>query len=254
MRASESRNPHTRLLRVGLAEPESREYWRQSQRNLEEGDRVRIAFEERWFGSRAMARVQYLVQTFQVRFDSFPSALKALAIWNPTELSDRLAVCHWHLQLSDPIYRKFSSTHLVERFNHPQPTLDRNAVLRWAQIQQPTWSLSTVQRLVAGLMGCLNEVGFTQKVTAIRPLSLPRVSDLALGYAMYLLRETDYEGTLSNNPYLASLGLAGEALQERLPRVPGLTFRKMSGVTDLEWHQDSLWGWAQANAEDSKHD
>jgi hypothetical protein len=178
-------NPHTRLLRVGLAEPESREYWRQSQRNLEEGDRVRIAFEERWFGSRAMARVQYLVQTFQMRFDGYPSALKALALWNPLELSDRLAVCHWHLQLSDPIYRKFCATHLVERFNHPEPTLDRNAVLRWAQTQQPSWSLSTVQRLVAGLMGCLNEVGFTEKATAIRPLSLPRVSDLALGYALY---------------------------------------------------------------------
>ncbi len=148
---------HTRLLRMGLAEPESREYWRHSGRQIDPTQRIQIAFEERWFGSRAMARVQYLIQNFQARFDAYPSALKTLHRWNSEDLAERRLLCHWHLQLSDPIYRSFTSTHLLERLHHPQPTLDRNAALRWVEGQgrwaavwppptSATWSTSVCSR------------------------------------------------------------------------------------------------------------
>jgi hypothetical protein len=238
---------HTRLLRMGLAEPESREYWRHSGRQLDPTQLIQIAFEERWFGSRAMARVQYLIQNFRARFDAYPSALKTLHRWNSEDLAERRLLCHWHLQLSDPIYRSFTSTHLLERLHHPQPTLDRNAALRWVEGHgQGRWAAATARRMVSGLVGSAREAGFIEKTAALAPLSLPRVSDRALAYMLYLLRETDYQGSLSQNPYLGSVGLSGADLEVRLHRVPGLQFRKMSDVRDLHWDYANLWEWAQA--------
>lgn len=237
---------HTGLLRMGLAEPESREYWRHADRNLAFNEKIQAAFEERWFGSRTMVRVRHLLLGFQARFDAFPHALKALHHWNPTEPADRRLLCHWHVQLSDPLYRTFTATHLVERLQHPQPTLDKNAVIRWLDNHtEQRWAASTTQRMTAGLMGCLNEVGFTEKTTALRPLSLPKVSDHALAYGLYLLRETEFVGQLADNPYLASVGLTGEQLEARLSRLPGVKFRKMSDVKELEWTYPDLYQWAR---------
>lgn len=241
---SEVVQPHTRLLRIGLAEAESAEYWRQSQRDLGE-QRTRVAFEERWFGSRALARVQYLVGTFQARFDAYPQALKSLHRWAPEDVRERRVLCHWHLQLSDPLYRQFTGEHLPVRLQHPQPTLDRNAVLRW--IEQGAgqhWSTATTQRMAAGLMGVLNEVGYTAGVQAIRPLALPWVSDRALTYLLYLLRETEFQGSLNCNPYLASVGIDAEALEARLVKLAGIRFQRMSNLKELHWEHGSLWEWA----------
>ena len=244
---SETTLSHTRLLRLGLAEEESREYWSHADRPMDPEQRVKVAFEERWFGSRAMARVRYLILNLAYRFDAFPSALKALNRWKESQPEDRRILCHWHLQLSDPLYRSFTGGHLVERLHHPQPTLDRNSVLRWVEQQtERRWASTTTQRMVASLMGCLNEVGFCKGISPLRPLALPRVSDRALGYILYLLRETDYEGELGRNPYLGSLGLHGADLEERLSRVPGIQFHKMSDVMDLQWDYPSLWDWAQS--------
>lgn len=241
---SEVVQPHTRLLRIGLAEPESREYWRQSQRPL--GDRrAEVAFEERWFGSRALVRVQYLINSFQARFDAYPQALKALHRWNPDDLGERRLLCHWHLQLSDPLYRDFSGSHLPQRMQHPQPTLDRNAVLRWVeQAGGGRWSAATAQRMAAGLMGVITEVGYTSGTAALRPISLPRVSDRALAYLMYLLRHTEFQGTLNDNPYLQSVGIDKNALEARLMRLPGIRFQKMSDLKELHFDHADLWEWA----------
>jgi len=247
--SAECTQPHTRLLRMGLAEPESLEYWRQSGRPLDPADLARVAFEERWFGSRAMARVRYLIQNFQARFGAYPNALKTLHRWNSQDPLERRILCHWHLQLSDPMYRQFTATHLPERLHHPQPTVDRNAVTRWVEdYTRRRWAAATTQRMCSGLMSTLHEVGYVEKTAALPPLSLPRVSDRALGYMLYLLRETEYQGTLGQNPYLGSLGLSGRELESRLSRVPGIQFRKMSDVKDLHWDYPDLWAWAQAVA------
>lgn len=241
---AETTEPHTRLMRMGLAASESRDYWLHSDRGLEPEERVRIAFEERWFGSRSMVRVRYLMMNFAYRFDAFPEALKTLHLWAPDE--ERRVLCHWHLQLTDPFYREFTGEHLAVRREHPEPTVDRNAAIRW--MDQKTggrWAASTTQRMTAGLLGVLNEAGFTSSVAALRPLSLPRVTDRALGYLLYLLRETSFAGSLGVNPYLASVGLIGAELEHRLRRLPGLQFRKLADVSDLTWSYASLWEWAQ---------
>src|SRR5690606_31961302 len=95
--------------------------------------------------------------------------------------------------------------------------------------------------------GVLHEVGYIEKSSvALRPLTMPRVSDRALAYLLYLLRETQYQGSLSQNPYLGSLGLTGSELEVRLDRLPGLQFRKMSNIKDLHWSYPDLWHWARA--------
>jgi hypothetical protein len=243
----ETTQPHTRLLRMGLAETESREYWRQAARILTPAERTRVAFEERWFGSRSMTRVQYLVQNFLYRFDAFPTALRALHSWNPSDPADRRVLCHWHLQLSDPMYRSFTGTHLPERLHHPEPTLDRNAISRWVEsYTENRWAPATTARMVAGLMGVLNEVGYAEKTTPLRPFFIPRVSDQALAYLLYLLRETHYNGQLDDNAYLASLAIQGAQLEARLVQLPGLSYRKMSNVKELSWEYPDLCSWAMA--------
>lgn len=242
----ETTQDNTRLMRIGLAEPESWEFWRQASRSLSSEELLRAAFEERWFGSRTMPRVRYLLQNFQFRFSAFPEALAALHQWNPAEPEDRRILCHFHLQLSDPMYRQLTSTHLPERLQHPEPTLDRNAVTRWVEsYTQGRWAAATTQRMTAGLMGVLNEVGYSNKITAIRPLSLPKVSDRALAYILYVLRETQFEGQLNRNPYLASLALSGSPLENRLDKLPGIEFRKMSNVKDLHWKYAGVQQWSR---------
>jgi hypothetical protein len=240
-------DPHTTLLRLGLAEPESREYWSHCTPGSSLSETTQRAFEERWFGSRPMGRVQYLVKHFKDRFQAFPNSLKALQHWNPLELSDRKIICHWHLQLSDPIYRQVFASHLQERWLHPQPTLDRNALVRWVGQQVgPEWAQSTVQRMAAGISSCLQEAGFVEKGPALRPLNRPRVSDQALAYLLYLLRETRHTGHQLDNPYLASLDLIGPQLELRLARLPGIGFQKMANLRELTYQHANLWEWARA--------
>jgi hypothetical protein len=237
---------HTRLLRLGLAEPECREYWSHAEGVASPDERVRLAFEQRWFGSRAMARVRYLVTSFVDRFDAYPSALETLHGWPAMEPGERRVVCHWHLQLSDPLYRKFTSSHLIERLNHPAPTLDRNATLRWLEGHaNGRWAASTTQRMAAGLSGCLNEVGYTSGTASIRPITLPNVSDRTLGYLLYLLKEIHFDGQFGDNPYLRSLGLVGDELHHRLRSAAGVRFQKLANVTELEWHYPDLRSWAR---------
>lgn len=244
----ECQDVHTKLLRIGLLEPESREYWRQS---LSDGHNVRTldeevkrAFEGRWFGSRSEDRVRYLLQTLRGRFAVFPGCLTALKAWDPLDLDDRRVLCHWHLQLSDPLYRAFTGQHLSSRFQHPSPSLDRNAVIRWVEgFTQGRWAPATVLRMVAGLLGCLNEAGFCQGTAPLRPLRRPKVNDLVLSYGLYLLRDMEFEGQLTENPYFASVGLEGHSLEYQLARTPGIAFHKQLHLRELSWTYPSLAQW-----------
>ena len=70
------------------------------------------------------------------------------------------------------------------------------------------------------------------------------VPDVALGYLLHLLRGVRVTGTLLENPYTASVGLAGESLEARLTTLRGLSFRKQGGLAEFEWKADSLGAWA----------
>jgi hypothetical protein len=238
---------HTRMLRIGLAESDSQVYWAQGDREIPEGEKVQVAFEERWFGSRTQARVRYLMNNLAARFDAFPGSLEVLARWNPTDIADRTVLCHWHVQLSDPLYREFTSNVLAARWHRPEPTIDRTSTVRWVeQKTEGRWSSATSQRMAVGLLATAAEAGLCEKTKSIRTLSYPRVSDLALGYLLYLLRDLKFEGNLKDNPYLLSVGLDGDLWEQRVRKLPWVDYRRMSDVHDLTWHFDSLSSWGQA--------
>lgn len=239
LRPAETTEIHTRMLRMGLAVDDSRTYWQHADRQ----PTVEAAFEQRWFGSRTMARVRYLVNNFVHRFGAFePSVLRRLS---DLELKDRAVICHWHVQFSDPLYRAFTGEVLPGRRNHPRPTIDRTTVVRFVDRQtEGRWASSTSQRMAAGLMACATEAGLCEGSAATRPLKLPRVSDLALGYLLHLLREVKFAGTLRENPYLASVEIDGSEWDERLRRMPGVEYRRAGDVLELQWSCPDLAAWA----------
>jgi hypothetical protein len=72
------------------------------------------------------------------------------------------------------------------------------------------------------------------------------VPDLALAYLMHLLRGLRFAGTLTENPYLASVGLVEGFLDQRLRAMSDLSFRRMGQLTELEWQEPTLTAWAEA--------
>ncbi len=143
------RKVHTRLMNVSLALEESRAYWenvppKEDQRTMPpEGDQLTIrpeiapdrlplaAFEQRWFGNKSLTRVRRLLRTFDSRFGAFPRALAVLRRWRPRDPATRRNVCHWHTQLSDPLYRAFTSDFLEQRRCLRDPSVDPDVTARW---------------------------------------------------------------------------------------------------------------------------
>jgi hypothetical protein len=80
-----------------------------------------------------------------------------------------------------------------------------------------------------------------------RPIGMPRIPDDALEYLMYLLRETEFDGSLLDNPYTSSVGLEGAILEERLRGIPGLAFMRQGDLIDFGWKHQDLRTWADIN-------
>jgi hypothetical protein len=236
---------HTRLLRMPLATEESRAYWENLRVEIPKDKRVVVAFEERWFGNKSMARVETILKNFAYRFDAYPVALEVLQRWCPSNPTTRQNICHWHLQLSDPIYRSFSGIFLEQRRLHPEPTLDRDIVVRWVSGQlNNQWSSATTIRMATALMTCATTAGLCSDNPGTRRLVYPKVTDEALAYWLYFLRYLSFEGSLLNNPYLASVGLSESFLEQRLLRLPGLSFKRMGDLQDMGWQYPDLKSWA----------
>ncbi len=239
---------HTRLLRMGLVAEESRAYWAHVDPEVPQSQRVDTAFSERWFGSRSMTRVRYFILNLDYRFLAWPQALQALRRWQPRDPATRSLICHWHVQLSDPLYREFTGTHLAMRRAHPQPTADVDGVVRWLnQRLGDRWAPATTRRMASGLLGTATEAGLCRpSSTGTRAVLRPAVPDQALGYLLYLLRGLSVEGTLLDNPYLLSVGLDGEALEPRLRRgLPGLGYRRIGDVREFDWEATGLPAWVE---------
>jgi hypothetical protein len=80
--------------------------------------------------------------------------------------------------------------------------------------------------------------------SGMRSLKYPTVTDEALAYGLYFLRHLSFAGSLLENPYLASVGLSEGFLEQRLRRLPGLSFSRMGELQDFGWHYPDLKSWA----------
>ncbi len=242
----EATSVHTRILRLALGVEESRSYWEHVDPAIPAADRALIAFERRWFGGKSLERVRFLLSNFADRYDRFPEALGVLRRWGSMDAPTRQALCHWHLQLSDPLYRRLTGGFLVERRGLRDPKVDRDIVLRWVKNEFPNrWSEATCVQFASKLLSAASEAGLVSK-SSPRALLLPKVPDVALAYLLHLLRGLRFEGTLTENPYLASLGLVEGFLDQRLRALGGITYRRMAHLTEFEWEAPTLTAWAEA--------
>ena len=235
---------HTRLLRLALGVEDARRYWEHVDRAVTGAARTEQAFEQRWFGAKSLERVRYLLAAFQFRYDAFPQALAALVRWRAMDTASRTMVCHWHLQLSDPIYRRFSDELLNQRRVMANPKIDRDAVLRWVKATYPDkWGEATCVQFASKLLSAALEAGLVSRRDP-RALLVPKVTDQALTYLLYLLREIRFEGSLDDNPYLRSVGIDAHLLAARVRTLPGVTLHRMMHLTDFSWSHPDLASWA----------
>lgn len=237
---------HTRLLQVTLIAQESQVFWEKYH------DEVTIEemYEEYWFGDINKATVRNLFNNLKNRFVQFPHSLYALQKWKNISIAERNIVCHWHLQLSDPLYRKFTASYLYERFLFPPATTSRDDVILWiSHISQERWRRSTQVQFASKLASCAKSVGFIEGNKDPRNLKYPPVSSQALSYLFYLLREIDIAGSLMENPYLKSVGLEGSILQTQLRQCRDINVQKMGDIVEFNWKYKNLREWADAREE-----
>lgn len=246
-RTGEVTEVHTRILRLALGIEESRAYWANVDPTVPEGRRALQAFEQRWFGPKTLDRVKTLLPYLAVRYDAFPEALAVLRRWRQMEPAARQVICHWHTQLSDPIYRRFTGELLIARRGLREPKVDRPAVARWLRQEWPhRWSEATILQFASKLLSAASEAGLVSPKRDPRELLFPKVPDLAVAYLLHLLRSVKHEGSLLENAYVASVGLGEGFLDQRLKAIPSVTLRRMGRLVELDWTYPTLTAWAEA--------
>ncbi len=246
-RPSEVTEVHTRILRLALGIEESRAYWANVDPAMRAEQRSLTAFEQRWFGAKSLERVRTLLPNFAARYDNYPEALDVLRRWRSMSPQVRQIICHWHLQLADPIYRQFTGVFLIDRRQLVDARFDRHAILRWLRAEyRERWGEATVVQFASKLLSAASEAGLISPKRDPRSLLVPKVADEALGYLLHLLRGIDFQGTLVDNPYLASVGLTNGALDQRLRGLRGVTFRRMGQLVEFDWAYPSLAAWEEA--------
>ena len=242
----EAKDIHTRLLKCTLEIENSRAWW--THPAVGDDDHVATrAFEESWFGARSLPRVKVLLSNLRARFDAFPHALRVLREWQHMEPGTRALICHWHVQLTDPLYRAFAGHFLVERHEGARPEVTRDMVTRWVGDQGPgRWTMKTRVQFASQLLVTAKAAGLVKNLKDPRQLAFPRIGDDALTYLLYLLRGVEFEGTLLDNPYLASVGLMPKLAEDRLRALSALHFKRQGDLVDFGWVYGDLEGWAQA--------
>lgn len=243
---SEATEVHTRLLKCALEVADARAYWAHA--GNAKPVTAQRAFDEYWFGARSLARIEVLLANMRARFDAFPAALSVLHRWPTMSPDTRRLICHWHLQLADPLYRLFSGQFLPERFAGGRPEITRDRVVSWVGDQGPgRWTMATRIQFASKLLSAAFSAGLVAKRRDPRPLALPRVPDEALEYLMYLLRDVAFEGSLLDNLYLASVGLSGASLEARLANLPGMRFSRQGDLVDFGFCHADLRAWADSH-------
>ncbi len=246
IRLTETNDVHTRLLRLTLAVEESRAYWTHGDPLRDPQAEAQQAFEQRWFGAASLVRTRQLLTYMRARFGRSPEGFAVLRGLAKAEQTTRRLLCHWHLQFDDPIYRTFTDEYLLDRRELGAPTLTRDQVVGWLETQFPgRWGAQTLAQYGRKLLTAASEAGLVTARIDPRKLLWPTVSDQALTYLFYFLRDADFAGTLTDNPYLRCVGLAGPVLGDRVRRLPDLRWSHVGNVDEFTWAHENLAAWAR---------
>lgn len=242
---AETTEPHSRLLRCSLCIDETRAYLARVDPD-QPRESTTNAFVESWFGSKSEAWTAELLSNMRVRFEAFPEALRVLARWRSMPFETRRLICHFHTQLTDPLYRAFTSELLCECRESIRPQVHRQTVIRWVAEHGPErWALKTQIQFASRLLSCAFAAGLLGGNRDPREAIVPRVSDEVLAYVLHVLRGVRFRGSMVDNPYLASLGISGGHLADRFRTLPSIEFRRAGDVHEIEWRYPDLAAWAR---------
>jgi hypothetical protein len=241
----EETHVHGRILKCALEVEDARACWTHAGQG--QAATAQRAFDEYWFGAKSLPRIEVLLTNMRARFDAFPGALETLHRWPHMSPDTPRVICHWHLQSSDPLYRGFTGEYLVARRMGPRAEVTRDLVVGWiGEHGVERWTMATRIQSASKMLSAAHAAGLVTSARDPRPLETPRVPDEALEYLMYLLRGIQFEGTLLGNPYVASVGLDGGAIEDRLRALPRLMFRRQGDLIDFGWKDSDLTAWADA--------
>lgn len=244
--ASEVQEIHTQIMKCDLIPEESRAYW-QHHDPQDTKEEAQLAYDNYWFGSCNLKRVRLLLNNLRLRFDAYPFTLPVLKRWHDMTTEERLVICHWHLQLSDPMYRDLTGEVFPERYIFDPPHISREFVIRWIEdLSGDRWANSSRKQIASKLLSCAHYAGLTARQKDPRPLRYPQVSKRALTYLLYTRREVEFEGELWDNPYLLSVGLGGRLLERQLKHCDAIRFQRMGNLRDFGWRYPDLQTWAEA--------
>jgi hypothetical protein len=242
---SEATKYHTRLLKAALAVEESRAYW--AARRTKPVPTPDAAFSEYWFGAKSLPWLRRLLADMRERYEAYPSAIRVLSAWEHMSAAMRTTICHWHLQLADPLYRKFTGHFLPDREHGGFSSITRSVVARWIEEVCPDrWQTTTRNQFGRKLLYSAADSGLLKADGNDWAFATPRIDDASLTYFMYLLREIDFKGTLTNNPYLRSVEVDAATLAGRLQASPDVKLYRQSDLIDFTWKHDSLIDWAMS--------
>ena len=119
-------------------------------------------------------------------------------------------------------------------------------VVSWIEEQAPgRRQVPTRTKIASKLMTSALSASLLGSNRDPRPIRFPRVSDTALTYLFYLLRDVAFTGTMLDNPYVASIGLDLDVLVGRLRSLPALRFHRQGELVDFGWQYDDLESWAE---------
>ena len=245
MKPAEVTRPHTRILKCALEVEDARAYWRHADSSSR--PTAQQAFDEYWFGARSLARVEVLLTNFRHRFDAFPPSLPVLHRWTEMSPDTRRLICHWHLQLADPMYRELTGDFFPSRRAQGRPEVSRDLIVRWVGEHSAEWTMATRIQFASKLLSAALSAGLVTSRRDPRPLAFPRVPDEALAYLLYLLRGVTFEGRLADNPYLRSVGIDAGTLAARLRSIPAIELRRAGDLHDFTWAHPDLASWADAH-------
>jgi hypothetical protein len=237
---------HSRLLRCSLCADESRAYWSNIDPDRSRDSAVH-AFAQSWFGAKSEPWTTELLSNMRLRFDTFPESLRVLAGWRAMRFETRRLICHLHVQLTDPLYRTFTGAFLPARRESIRPSVQRQTVIDWvAEFGPPRWALKTQLQFATRLLSCSLAAGLLGGNRDPRDAVTPHVPDEVLTYLLYLLRDLSFDGTLIDNPYLASLGVIGRVVDERFNTLSSIHFRRIGSTFEIGWIYPNLERWAHA--------
>lgn len=240
-RPNETTEVHTRILRCMLAADDCAAYWQHVDPQSPLTGRAQIAFEQRWFGLKSEARVRTIMTDMIERFDAYPEALALFQELRRIPTGLRTLICHIHTQLADPVYRAFSGDFLPARREEGRKTVDRAAVTQWVEQSHPgRWSAVTCVKFASNLLATAHDVGLVTSRRDPRGLPHPIAPEVIVGYLLYLLRGIDIEGSLTENPYLRSLGLTTQSLGRLSSRIPGVRIDELAGVAEVTFELPTL--------------